>query len=101
MDGMKIEEVAFRVGVSVQTLNRWYKFKKEHPKDKISKLIPAYKKVKSKTAMGFVRLWEKEDVEKLIEFKSNVVSGRCGLMGDYKGEGTKHGKSKNRKGTDT
>jgi transposase len=101
MEGIKIEEVAFRVGVSTQTLNRWYKFKKEHPKDKISKLIPAYKKVKSKTAMGYVRLWQMEDVQKLIDFKSNVVSGRCGLMGNYKGEGTANGKSKNRKNTDT
>lgn len=95
MDGMKIEEVAFRVGVSTQTLNRWYKFKRENPKDKISKLIPTYKKVKTKS--GFVRLWKPEDIEKLIEFKSTIIPGRCGKMGSYKGEGTKNGKIKCRK----
>lgn len=95
---MKIEEVAFRVGVSTQTLNRWYKFKRENPKDKISKLIPAYKKVKTRS--GFVRLWKQEDIEKLITFKSNMISGRCGKMGNYKGEGTSNGKNKNRKRND-
>lgn len=89
MKGLKIEEVAMRVGVSVQTLNRWYKFKRENPKDEISKLIPAYKKVR--THSGFVRLWQMEDVWKLIEFKSQMVSGRCGKMGEYKGKGTKNG----------
>lgn len=95
MKGLKAEEVAFRVGVSTQTLNRWYKFKKENPNDEMSKLIPAYKKVI--TSSGLMRLWKMEDVEKLINFKSQIIPGRCGRMGIYKGEGTKNGKNKNRK----
>jgi len=98
MKGLKIEEVAMRVGVSVQTLNRWYKYKKDNPKDAMAKLIPAYKKVKHPT--GFMRVWQMDDVYKLIEFRANVVPGRCGKMGAYKGKGTKNGKNKENR-TDT
>lgn len=90
MKGLKIEEVAMRVGVSTQTLNRWYRFKKDNPKDEMSKLIPAYKKAKYPT--GFVRIWQMDDVAKLIEFRAKIVPGRCGRMGAYKGRGTKNGK---------
>ena len=92
MKGLKIEEVAMRVGVSVQTLNRWYRYKKDNPKDDMSKAIPMYKK--EKTSYGFVRLWQMDDVAKLIEFRTKVVPGRCGRMGIYKGKGTKNGEKK-------
>lgn len=92
MEGLKIEEVAFRVGVSTQTLNRWYKFKKDNPKDSTSKLIPAYRKIK--TEYGFVRIWQMSDIQKLIDFKAHMVYGRCGKMSQYKGKGTKNGKNK-------
>lgn len=88
MKGLKIEEVAMRVGVSSQTINRWYKYKKDNPKDEMSKLIPLYKKVKTHT--GFVRVWQMDDIWKLVEFKSNIVPGRCGKMSKYKGKGTKN-----------
>lgn len=91
---MKIEEVAMRIGVSVQTLNRWYKFKKENPKDEVSKLLPAYKKVK--TTRGFVRLWSQDDLYSLVAFRSHITCGRTGKMGKYKGRGTKNGKKENR-----
>jgi len=85
---MKIEEVAIRVGVSVQTLNRWYKFKKDHPDDETSKLIPNY--TKKKTRSGFVRLWTEDDVWKLVQFKLQIKPGRTGKMGKYEGRGTKN-----------
>lgn len=90
MNGMKIEEVAVKLGVSVQTLNRWYKFKRENPKDDISRRLPMYKKVKCAT--GFVRVWTDNQLQELVEFKSLVTPGRTGKMGKYKGKGTKNGK---------
>ena len=95
MDGMKIEEVAVRLGVSVQTLNRWYKFKRTNPKDDMSRHLPMYKKVKHTT--GFVRIWTDTDLEKLVEFKQLVKRGRTGKMGEYKGKGPKNGKKKIRR----
>ena len=89
MKGLKIEEVAVRVGVSTQTINRWYKFKRERPKDKASRLLPAYKVAKSEKNLP-VRLWKEDDINKLIQFRDNVTRGRDGIMGQYKGKGTKN-----------
>ena len=88
---MKVEEVAVRLGVSVQTLNRWYKFKKNNPDSEISEKIPAY--TIKKTSSGFVRLWQDDDVWKLVEFKTQLKSGRTGKMGKYGGRGTKNEKT--------
>lgn len=85
---MKVEEVAVRVGVSVQTLNRWYKYKKNHPDTELSKRIPNY--TKRKTSSGYVRLWKDDDVWKLVEFKTQLKPGRTGKMGKYGGRGTKN-----------
>ena len=94
MKVLKIEEVAMRIGVSSQTINRWYKFKRENPKDEVSKRLPAYQLVI--TPSGKVRLWSQDDLKKLIEFKAQMVSGRDGKMGKYKGKGTKNGEKKSR-----
>ena len=89
---MKIEEVAMRVGVSVQTLNRWYKFKKENPEDEISKKLPEYRMIN--TLNGKARDWTDAAVWQLIAFKASVKPGRNGKMGKYGGKGT-HGKKEN------
>ena len=92
---MKIEEVAVRIGVSVQTINRWYKFKKENPNDELSKMLPDFTKTKKPCTCGFVREWAEQDLYQLIKFRSMINLGRTGKMGKYKGEGTKNGKSEN------
>lgn len=89
MKGLKIEEVAVKVGVSTQTLNRWYKFKKENPNNKMSKLLPAYKVAKSEKNLP-IRLWKESDINKLAKFRDSVTRGRDGIMGQYKGRGTKN-----------
>lgn len=98
---MRIEEVATRIGVSLQTLNRWYKFKRENPNHELSTLLPEYRK--ERTIRGWARIWSEDDVWKLAQFKLNVKGGRTGQMGKYDGRGTKNGESKNSrtKKTDT
>lgn len=86
MKGMKIEEVAMRIGISVQTLNRWYKFKRTNPDTEIARKIPEYALVK--TDSGKVRLWTEDDVWKLLEFKQAMKIGRSGKMGRFGGKGT-------------
>ena len=93
MKGLKIEEVATRIDVSTQTLNRWYKFKKENPRHELSKLLPAYGK--AKTIRGWARVWKPEDVWKLAQVKLTIKTGRTGQMGKYEGRGTKNGKDEN------
>ena len=89
MKGFKVEEVAVRLGVSTQTVNRWYRFKRENPEDKICKLLPDYKISKSDKNLP-TRIWKESDVNKLIKFRDSVTRGRDGIMGQYKGRGTKN-----------
>lgn len=91
--GMKIEEVALRLGVSVQTLNRWYAYKRKHPESEFAQKLPEYQVTRN--SGGKVRLWTETDLWKLVQFKSGVKVGRNGKMGQYGGKGT-HGKKESR-----
>lgn len=91
IDGLKVEEVAMCLGVSYQTINRWYKFKRENPDNEVSKLLPDYQTIN--TSGGYIRIWDRDDLWKLIDFKSKITPGRTGKMGKYGGKGT-HGKNK-------
>ena len=81
---MKIEEVAMRLGVSTQTINKWYRFKRSG-KD-CMKDLPDYRMLTTKS--GNVRDWTEEDVWKLLQFKQSIVFGRSGRMGKYGGTGS-------------
>ena len=74
---LTIEEVAVAVGVSVQTLNIWYRWKKQNPEHERAKLLPDFIQTKPRQ----LRFWEPQDVMKLIEFKNSVKVGRNGIMG--------------------
>ena len=74
---LTIEEVAVSVGVSVQTLNIWYRWKKQNPEHERAKLLPDFIQKKPRQ----IRFWEPQDVMKLIEFKNSVQVGRNGVMG--------------------
>lgn len=74
---LKIEEVAVLIGVSVKTMNNWYWFKRENPDSEVAKMLPEYQQERPTSA----RLWDYDDISKLIEFKNNVVKGRNGKMG--------------------
>lgn len=75
---LTIEEVAVSVGVSVQTVNIWYRWKKKNPEHERAKLLPDFIQAKPRQ----IRFWEPQDVMKLIEFKNSVKTGRNGIMGD-------------------
>lgn len=74
---LNINELVLVVGASYNTINSWYKFKKENPDNEYAKMLPDYIQENSKSA----RLWKNEDVWKLIQFKQNVPKGRNGVMG--------------------
>ena len=75
---LKIEEVAVLVGVSAQTINNWYKFKKANPDSEYAKLLPAYERMGS----GRQRFWDKSNINQLITFKGIVPRGCKGVMGE-------------------
>lgn len=76
IDGLlKVQEVAVMVDSSVQTINLWYKFKREHPDHELAKEIPDYEMI------GRTRCWTQSAVIELIQFKSHLPQGRKGVMG--------------------
>ena len=75
---IKIEEVAMRIDSSIQTINNWYKWRREHPEDENAKLLPDYIQEGNRQT----RYWDSDDLWKFIEFKKTIIRGRNGIMGE-------------------
>jgi len=74
---LRIEEVALLCGVSVQSVNNWYKFKRENPNNEYARLLPEYTTLEGSRQ----RMWDKADINALIEFKQKMPKGCKGVMG--------------------
>lgn len=72
----RIEQVAAELGVSTQTINNWYKFKRENPRTQLARQLPKF----TKSKITGTRYWSSEDIEKLKAFKETKPSGRNGRM---------------------
>lgn len=74
---LRIEEVAVMCGVSVQTINNWYRYKRENPNSEYAQLLPEYE------CMGEhnQRFWDKSDINALLAFQSKMPRGCKGVMG--------------------
>lgn len=75
---LKVQEVAVLVGVSIQTIGSWYRWKELHQDHELAKLIPDY----TRQGKRRTRFWTQADIWKLVEFKQNITIGRNGIMGD-------------------
>ena len=77
---IRIEELCVLVGVSTQTINNWYKWKRDYadPDDKLAKILPDYHQEGTKRT----RYWTEKDVKQVIKFKESMIRGRYGVMGD-------------------
>jgi hypothetical protein len=78
MNKLRIEEVALLVGCSVKSVNNWYWFKNLHPEHEYAKMLPEF----TRDGPHGTRLWRREDMWKLIEFKQRLPKGRYGILGD-------------------
>ena len=74
---LKVEEVAVTIGSSVQSINNWYRFKKQNPDNEYAKLLPEY----IQQSERMTRYWRDSDIWKLIEFKQSIPQGCKGIMG--------------------
>ena len=74
---LKVEEVAILIGSSGKTINNWYWFKRENPKNEYVKLLPDFIQYGPRQT----RYWKESDVWKLLEFKKTIPQGRNGIMG--------------------
>ena len=78
---LKIDKLAILVGVSSRTINNWYWFKSTYPDNEYSKMLPDFKMGKTERNIP-VRLWDSDDIDKLIHFKEIVPHGRKGIFGE-------------------
>lgn len=74
---IKIEELAMRIDSSVQTINNWYKWKRDNPEHELATLLPEYIQEGNRQT----RYWNLSDIWKFIEFKTAIIHGRNGIMG--------------------
>lgn len=74
---LKIEEVAVILGCSTQTINYWYRWKKENPDSEFAKMLPDFIQEGNRQT----RFWKQEDVKYLAEFKNTIPQGRNGILG--------------------
>ena len=75
---LRAEEVALLIGISTQTLNTWYRWKKSHADHVLAKLLPDF----IQSAPRQIRKWKKSDIWALTEFKNALPHGRNGILGD-------------------
>lgn len=85
---LKIEEVAVLCGVSVQSVNNWYRFKRKNPDNEFARLLPEYVTLEGCRQ----RMWDKSDVDALIAFKQRMPRGCKGVMGSITQRYVKKGK---------
>ena len=92
-DYLTAQQVVVMLGISENTLNFWYRFKRENPDNEVAQLLPDYMKEGEKGK----RYWKRTDLNKLIKFQQTLPKGRNGIMGGttqryYKKEEPKNGK---------
>ena len=76
-DYLTAAQVVVMLGISENTLNFWYRFKRENPDNEIAQLLPDYIKDSEKSK----RYWKRSDLNKLIRFQQAIPKGRNGIMG--------------------
>lgn len=85
---LKIEEVAVLIGVSTQTINIWYRFKRSDPENQYSQMLPEFIQQGERQT----RYWKSADIPKLVEFKRSIPRGCKGTMGNITQRYLKNGK---------
>lgn len=76
-------EVCEQLGVSTYTVKNWYRWENNLLKQgRITKRYLPQPKTKVHTK-GSPRMWTDKMVEELKEFKSNIVTGRNGIYGEF------------------
>lgn len=74
---LNAQQTALLVGVSVSTLNCWYKWKKLNPNHELANYLPSYKQIGARQT----RYWNADDVWILIRFRQSIPRGRHGILG--------------------
>ena len=89
---LNVQEVAFLIGSSIQTISMWYRWRDLNPDHERAKMLPDYTRIGNKNT----RYWNREDIWRLVEFKQTIPQGKRGVMGEVtqkyvKKTGRRHG----------
>lgn len=74
---LNVQEVAYKVGCSIQTIGSYYRFKRENPDNIYALMLPDYVRRGKKNT----RYWKESDVEAIIRFRNSIPQGRNGALG--------------------
>lgn len=89
MAKLTMSQVANRIGVSVYTIKRWYKWLESEDVEKLADLVkngmPVLPKYELVGATKW-RYWDENDIEDIIKFKEWVPKTRNGVMSIKKEE---------------
>lgn len=89
MAKLTMSQVANRIGVSVYTIKRWYKWLESEDVQKLAELVkngmPVLPKYELVGATKW-RYWDENDIEDIIKFKEWVPKTRNGVMSMKKEE---------------
>lgn len=86
---LTVSQTAAKVGVTNYTIKRWYKFIEETPMKELIKLQKEGMPILPKCELignRQDRVWDEEDIPKLIEFKNWVPHTKNGVFQKYKKE---------------
>lgn len=99
---LKVTEVSLLVDVSPKTIQNWYQFRNENPKNEYALMLPDF----IQSGARQTRYWRESDIDMLIQFKNTIPHGCRGVLGsvtqkyynkESKSNGTKKRKRNNSK----
>lgn len=70
------EEIAYHIGVSVRTIDLWYKWKRRNPNHPLAKLLH------DPTRINKRRYWKAKDVTDIEVFQNSIPRGPGGLFAE-------------------
>ena len=71
-------EVAFILGISVNTLNNWYMWKRLNEDHELAQYLPT----PTQSGKRATRYWSTSDIATLQQFQLMMPRGRSGIMGE-------------------
>ena len=74
---LTINELAFLLNCSIQSINNWYRFKRQNPENEYAKILPE----PTQSSERRTRYWKRSDVELLMKFQKSIPRGCNGIMG--------------------
>lgn len=74
---LTVQEVGCKIGVSIQSIGCWYKFKRENPESPYAAMLPEFVRMGGRNT----RYWKESDLPALKHFHETIPMGRNGVLG--------------------